>query len=245
MPPKQIMGIWDADDDWTTLECPDERRKRQNRISQRIWRKRRHTERCATTLSRESTDSDSHPLAWLNSSDERKHQSAIAFVHMVLFNTSVPLQVPQSALTLAQLNVLNAFFSNAATLSISPIDLANKDALSPFNVYGPEHSDALSLQPTIPQDLRPTDLQIAVPYHPLLDLLPIPSLRDGILTAYTTTGLTNDMLCKNLWGEPDGWDGSDTALAPLVVWGVPHDARSWQMSLRLIKELRSMRIICS
>ncbi|KAJ9141646.1 hypothetical protein NKR23_g7811 [Pleurostoma richardsiae] len=48
--------MWDHDDNWAGMSSPAERRKRQNRLSQRAYRRRRHAQRCNALISDENRE---------------------------------------------------------------------------------------------------------------------------------------------------------------------------------------------
>ncbi|TGJ62868.1 hypothetical protein EYR41_012047 [Orbilia oligospora] len=54
-----LPEAWDAQDDWTGVTNSTERRRRQNRIGQRLYRRRRHLKRFATTVSSSSQETNS------------------------------------------------------------------------------------------------------------------------------------------------------------------------------------------
>ncbi|KAF3257198.1 hypothetical protein TWF192_001472 [Orbilia oligospora] len=51
-----LSEAWDAEDDWTGTTNPTERRRRQNRIGQRLYRRRKHLQKFATTFSNSSQE---------------------------------------------------------------------------------------------------------------------------------------------------------------------------------------------
>ncbi|KAF3291465.1 hypothetical protein TWF970_000678 [Orbilia oligospora] len=254
--------VWDQTDDWTGVTSPMERRKRQNRLNQRAYRKRRHIRRCApieedTPVPKASTDSEchdvvivgstapfsnspTHPLDLITSPDIHHRLQVVDFVRRVLLNCSLRLQAPSEPHLLARLNVLSALITNAAMLNIPFQDLGREGAISRFNLQGPE---PLGMNSTslIPESLRPTALQREIVHSPWLDLFPMPTLRDSILQAFQESLLTQNQLCHSIFAVDD----TGGAIAPLIVWGEPWDPSSWELCPQLLIKLDTLLNDCS
>jgi len=136
--------------------------------------------------------------------------------------------------TLVQLNVFSALTRNAAALGVSKEWLAD-DTISPFSRHGPDLGlffPGMASSVPYPDSLRPTALQVAVPHHPWIDLLPIPRLRDNILCATVEPdALDEDDLCYDLvevTGESDK--------ASLIVWAEPWNPRGWEVSVAFLRK---------
>jgi hypothetical protein len=82
-------------------------------------------------------------------------------------------------LHLIQFNFTKALIQNMDVLGLTSEQL-DDDAISPFNMMGPWQHDFAS---SLPLSLRATDIQRTIPHHPWLDLLPIPQMRDNLISA--------------------------------------------------------------
>ena len=135
---------------------------------------------------------------------------------------------------LIQVNVFNALARNAAALCVSE-DWLLCEAISPFSLQGPGLGPlavALTSSPSCPDSLRPTALQLSVPHHPWIDLLPIPHLRDNIIHAAGVSAVCDeDNLCYDMVEV-----SSESDKASLIVWGEPWDPRGWEASVAFLRK---------
>lgn len=144
--------------------------------------------------------------------------------------------VPQLARlpTLVQVNIFNALARNAISLHVSNEWLAC-DAISPFSLQGPglgPLSVATTSHEACPESLRPTALQVSVPHHPWIDLLPIPRLRDNIISAILDSNIYDeDSLCYDMVEV-----SSESDKPCLIVWGEPWDPRGWEASVAFLRK---------
>jgi hypothetical protein len=123
---------------------------------------------------------------------------------------------------LSQFNLARAMFANVEVMGLSPSQM-HDDALSPFNTAGPLMVAMDARQASLPQALRPTSLQIAIPHHPWIDLIPVPVLRDNILVALTQS-LDEESFCQTLSGR------TRTEQPGVRVWRDPWDPSGWEVT---------------
>jgi hypothetical protein len=123
-------------------------------------------------------------------------------------------------LSLVQFNATRALVLNAQFLGITTQSMS-RQARSRFASTGVETTFIDSL----PHSLQPTILQLAIPHHPWIDLLPAPELRDNILrrdaSSYDAAQLCRDM--RGFQDVPEGRGG-------VTVWGQSWDAQGWEIS---------------
>lgn len=123
-------------------------------------------------------------------------------------------------LHLISLNFTRALIENTLILGLKSEQL-HDDAISPFNTAGPWPD--VSLQ-TLPIALQPTAIQLSVPHHPWLDLLPIPQMRDNLILAGDFEEETQ--LCLDMKG-----DGTpQSASSGIIVWSDPWDPAGWEVT---------------
>ncbi|KAK6222662.1 hypothetical protein LQW54_000843 [Pestalotiopsis sp. IQ-011] len=84
---------------------------------------------------------------------------------------------------LTQFHFTRALLANLDAMGLSQNQMHDDDALSPFNTTGPWATVMAPRLDSLPHALRPTELQVAIPHHPWIDLLPLPQFRDTILLA--------------------------------------------------------------
>jgi Domain of unknown function (DUF3425). len=127
-------------------------------------------------------------------------------------------------LHLIQFNFIKALRQNMNVLGLSSEHL-HDDAISPFNVTGPWQCN---IEVSLPSSLRPTVIQRTVPHHPWLDLLPIPEMRDNLISAgesYDETRLCLDM---------KGYGSAYADYTGIIVWRDPWDSTGWKSVNRLL-----------
>lgn len=131
------------------------------------------------------------------------------------------LQSSNLLLSVTQFNIMRAMFANAATMGLS-IEILSEDIASQFNIAGP-----MTLQ--LPPSLQPNSSQKRIIHHPWIDLLPIESLRNSLLSKMDT--YDEDELCIDLYGLCD--------MAPevgLLVWGESWDPSAYEISEGVFKK---------
>ncbi|CAG8088304.1 unnamed protein product [Penicillium olsonii] len=132
-----------------------------------------------------------------------------------------PTLTPNPSFCAAQYNLLIATFANAQLMGLT-LDLLQEDLASQFNLVGPS---SLHLPPT----LWPSKLQRKVLHHPWIDLLPMSSMREGILSRLDT--IDEDEACGDIFGIC-----SSSGDSGLLVWGEAWDPLAYEASPDLIRK---------
>ncbi|KAJ3529657.1 hypothetical protein NM208_g9660 [Fusarium decemcellulare] len=247
----QLAEAWDQGDDWRGVTSAKERRKRQNRLHQRAYRKKKHLEAFAQSHTSKPQTSSAGALI----STTFRHQIATAhdtqavsrlkdvpiflrvikcmglshqvldFLQTAYFNWSLNNPVPRDLPTLTRLNAFQGLIRNASILEIPVECLETDDCSSPFSLNQPLNQSE-SLQ--FPTHLSPTTLQRAVAHHAWLDLFPFPGLRNSILQGIESGQYDEDRLCDELCCDLLNLETESPAL--VVIWGDSWDARGWEFS---------------
>ncbi|KAF8422013.1 hypothetical protein EV426DRAFT_607157 [Tirmania nivea] len=111
-------------------------------------------------------------------------------------------------ITLQFNSIVNASMLNCIILSCDTLNMMDEDALSPFN-------DQFAISPNIPKDLEPTQMQITVPHHPYIDIVPFPGFRNKMLRFLDI--IDEEDVCSMIYTD---WG----------VWGNrPWDKTSWEV----------------
>ncbi|KAH8680002.1 hypothetical protein BGZ60DRAFT_481645 [Tricladium varicosporioides] len=121
-------------------------------------------------------------------------------------------------LTLVKYNIFRAIVANALCLGIDPSTICREEPL-PVNF---EDLPASSLPP----NLQPTNIQRATPHHVLIDLFPLPEVRNNLLLAgnqYDSEALAADIFDVGVQSHLPERQG-------FIVWGEPWDAGGWEVS---------------
>ncbi|KAJ6102886.1 hypothetical protein N7486_005313 [Penicillium sp. IBT 16267x] len=113
------------------------------------------------------------------------------------------------------LNVVNAMLINASLMGLT-LELLNEDIVSTFNIVGP-----MTLH--LPPSLQPTSTQKDIIHHPWIDIMPMQSLRDVMLT--NLGKYDEDEFCGDLHGEVGASNGIG-----LISWGEPWDPTAYEIS---------------
>ncbi|KAF5668244.1 hypothetical protein FDENT_11860 [Fusarium denticulatum] len=249
----QNSGIWDREDVWLGIASPTERRKRQNRIHQRAYRKKKLMSKFVA-INTESpngnvAESSLTAVTPARLADTRRYQSQLFIAVLDRLPVLISVRCPdlhisikdflQRAFTnwglnlpdihdlpnLTRLNTFDALARNAETIQIPIEYLETDDYNSLFNTQGPKPPG----EPTpLPPDLRPTQLQRTIKHHSWLDLFPIPGMRDNILRAIQARTYDEDYLCEAICCDLLHFE--DGTKASLTVWGESWDANGWEFS---------------
>ncbi|RAH58400.1 hypothetical protein BO85DRAFT_468117 [Aspergillus piperis CBS 112811] len=250
-PMPQLEHLWTPEDDWTGVSDRIHRRRLQNRLNQRAYRKKHKATMGGSSSSTSTTQTQtliSHPSTTIHhhhhptsshstpeEEEEDNHHCPLApsninipHIHKTLTTLAIQSYLTnrprlEHLLSLSRLNVHRAINDNIRLLGMAPAHLRPDDALSIFNIPSPFPNIDLS---TLPESLRPTPLQRLIPHHPWLDFFPFPEMRDRLIVAAATGSLDEDELCRDLMAF---WDTRNSG-ATLVVWGVPWDPRNWEVT---------------
>lgn len=123
-------------------------------------------------------------------------------------------------LHLIQFNFIKALVQNMRVLGLTS-ELLHDDAISLFNVTGPWQYE---IESGLPASLRPTIIQRTVVHHPWLDLLPIPEMRDNLISAGESYDETQ--LCLDMKGQ----GRAHTEHTGIIVWNDPWDQTGWEIT---------------
>lgn len=131
-----------------------------------------------------------------------------------LHSSNLLLEVTQS-------NVVRAMLANAASMGLT-MDILSEEIVSCFNIAGP-------VTLCLPPSLRPSSSQKHIIHHPWIDLVPITSFRNSLLS---NIGKYDD---EELCGDLYGLCGSSREIG-LLVWGEAWDPLAYEVSEQLIKK---------
>lgn len=130
------------------------------------------------------------------------------------------LQSPNLLLPVAQHNIMRAMFANAASMGLT-MEILSEDIASYFNIAGP-------VPLCLPPSLQPSASQKQIIHHPWIDLIPIASLRNTLLSKMDK--YNEDELCGDLYGVC----GSSREVG-LIVWGEAWDPSAYEVSETVAK----------
>ncbi|KAI8668669.1 hypothetical protein NCS57_00679100 [Fusarium keratoplasticum] len=234
----QLVELRAPGDDWTGVTRTADRRRRQNRLNQRAYRKRKQaqagaSEQLVVSQGQSASTSAFAPDGYLMIDHPRTRAVTYAFMQLAYMQYTLKNHRLTYLPSLIRLNAINALSENAHTIGLPLHGLCRDELISPFNALGPKLLDIVPVENTCPENMRPTALQQAVEHHPWTDLLPAPRLRDNVLNAITSGAIDEDELCADLMeiSKSDEEDGPY-----LIVWGEASDVYNWEASIGFIKK---------
>ncbi|KAJ4321160.1 hypothetical protein N0V84_005512 [Fusarium piperis] len=225
----QLLELRGPEDDWTGVTEAADRRKRQNRLNQRAYRRRKleQNEDKSVVATRLSLD------GYLMIDDPQKRAVTYAFMQLVQMQHTLNNHRLTYLPPLIRLNAANALSHNAWTIGIPPESLCNDEVISQFNAFGPKTLLGITAEQSLPENLSPTQLQLSYAHHPWSDLLPAPRLRDNVLEGVMNKTVDEDELCCDLLGVVSSPEQDE---AFLIVWGDPADVYGWEVSIGFFKK---------
>ncbi|KAL4811994.1 hypothetical protein BDW67DRAFT_179138 [Aspergillus spinulosporus] len=149
-------------------------------------------------------------------------------------------------LGLTRVNFLRALHTNIEVLGYSAAEM-HDDALSQFGAAGPVKP---SLRPTdsalFPASLQPTSIQLTIPHHPWLDLLPFPQMRDNLILAGAGVGegrgYDDVQLCRDMCGYGTLSLPADRTVGigetGIIIWRDPWDPDGWEVTETFLRRWR-------
>ncbi|KAK6500531.1 hypothetical protein TWF481_010874 [Arthrobotrys musiformis] len=245
LPDQQFQCAAGPEEDWTGTVDPKVRRKLQNRLNQRAYRRRKMLEKAekiknsktvlTTVPANEATsltfEDGIVPLQTAMMQAEgareivhpifRRGQNCIIVTDPQTNGYRLRYVPPKIApdnllLSLIHYNVIRAFLTNLQYFNIPLSALMSDEITSPFCTSN-------TVPENLPLTLHPTPMQMIYPHHPYIDLFPCAKARDNMIMMLTRDrGLVDDAMCDDLCCT-EGESG-------LVVWGPPERIESWEIT---------------
>ncbi|KAK6359171.1 hypothetical protein TWF696_000336 [Orbilia brochopaga] len=245
LPDQQFQCAAGPEEDWTGTVDPKHRRKLQNRLNQRAYRRRKMLEKAEkikntkTVLSTPAEDGSTlHVLddgtivqsvlqADAQTADPSVHQIFRRGAHCLIVTDPktnayrlryIPPKIAPDNLLLSLIhyNVIRAFLTNLQYFRIPLAELMTDEVLSPF-------CTSSNVPENLPSTLYPTAMQMLYPHHPYIDLFPCATARDNmIMMLARDKDMVEDAMCDDLCCT-EGESG-------LVVWGPPERVESWEIT---------------
>ncbi|KAK6213552.1 DUF3425 domain protein [Colletotrichum tabaci] len=250
----RLAEMKDPTEDWTGVTSTAERRKLQNRLNQRARRRRaqklgKHSpsdpspepdsesDPASTVLVKAETPLNKQAIMVSGTGSKGRPDLCLlgkpyAQDHLIQFSEGAYRDYlsgnPRTnyLTTLVRVNVFHAFVQNARVLNFDKSWLTY-EAISPFHMVGPGLGPA-AIHPSCPENMRPTQLQLAVEHHPWIDFFPHPAMRDNFLRVVAEHGedyVDEDDMCRDI---VDVGAGAGVEESALIVWGEPWDPRGWE-----------------
>ncbi|KAH8647846.1 hypothetical protein BX600DRAFT_518256 [Xylariales sp. PMI_506] len=251
-----VTDVWRTEDAWRGVTSTLERKKRQNRINQRAWR-RRHKPAKQSQWRRLEEEPVPHRGSAAHSGSAAPSQcltvAAAALDSAVMF--ALPHQIARareriqqayedyligtsrrtSLPVLIRINVLEALARNALLMGFQLERLCSHIYTSPFNHEGPvlPRRPVDSTMPPCPSSLMPTNMQRRVRHHTWVDLFPFPQFRDNIIRALEAGVVAEDEVCLELLDtEAQGLDHRPA----LMIWGNSWDDHGWEANVHFLRK---------
>ncbi|KAJ6179016.1 Concanavalin A-like lectin/glucanase subgroup [Penicillium mononematosum] len=230
-------------DDWSGLSDPTERRRRQNRINQRAYRKRKRLSstkdvhpkslvpppRSTSTVQSQDRSSQDNPKVNFCRNPELSQDLLRRFAKSAYESYARGDPTADHLMTLTKVNVFRAFAQNLRLIGWSEYWM-DDDAISLFNTALPPRPPRPDDNSLIPANLQPTRIQKSIPHHPWLDFFPFPKMRDNLIEA--GDDWDDEQLCHDIMGF---W-GESTMDAGMLVWGEPWNVQNWEVTEPFLKK---------
>ncbi|CAM1511641.1 Fc.00g091540.m01.CDS01 [Cosmosporella sp. VM-42] len=244
LPMTQLAEAVDKEDDWTGLTDAAARRRRQNRLNVRAYRRRRkalqaqeHPDSISVSKSVSCVaQTDPGVPCWLEE-QQRVFLIPASAAHRFQCNSKrAPLipkptasnimfpLAPDHLITLLQYNVLRACITNRNLIScIKPTVQGDCSSAALHVLPGHPHPHAL------PPSLHPTALQRTVPHEDWIDIIPDPTWRDNVILALGTFD-EDELWADTVGGLFEGFPHSEIEKRGVIAWSPPWNVSGWEAS---------------
>ena len=159
-----------------------------------------------------------------------------------------PVDPCDNTLRVERICIVQAITTNRLHIGITEGMLCHDDSISPFfrplnNTIGDSGSDGVvriiqTIFKSLKPDLRPIKEQIMIGHHPIIDLLPFPTLRRNLImnrSAIHDQELYYDLITGLVcWGGVGRRD--DDSSASNISTSTPWDGRSWEARTWFLKK---------
>ncbi|ETS75330.1 hypothetical protein PFICI_12274 [Pestalotiopsis fici W106-1] len=218
--------VKDQREDWAGVTNRRERKKLQNLLNQRAYRKRN-----PYTTSTGSVPSGEQERTKISREKAKKKRILLGHLAQQALASYMMGQPHLDHLPgLIHLNFLRSLANNADVLQLR-VDWLDCNVISPFGFLGPPKPPCPPLvrERRLPENLAPTALQLKMPHHPWIDLFPLPQMRDNFLVA-TTENLTEEDEIR-LWNDMIEHMSDDANNSTgLIVWGESWNVQNWELT---------------
>ncbi|CAI6079873.1 unnamed protein product [Clonostachys chloroleuca] len=234
-------GLLKPEEDWTGVTDPKMRRRLQNRINYRAWKRRQNMRLYSNGSTNTSSVNETTSIPLIKMTDKLVStlcSSSLITIEarMADFERAAVYAYTSGSpgidlLFKSQFNVVRGLFMNMAAIGYSQSlftdasGTVSDTTISPLTIPG-----ATLVVSSMASYLRPTSLQLTVKHHPWIDLWPFPRMRDNILNLgeeYDDTELCLDLI-EDYCG-PSGMSG-------FRVWGDPWNPENWGISEEFLTE---------
>ncbi|KEF55884.1 uncharacterized protein A1O9_07464 [Exophiala aquamarina CBS 119918] len=225
------------DDNWTGLKDPKERRKRQVRLSLRAHRKRKAAQLAEREMPLHpniEAESGTRHVIYPPSDNQAVRTTPNLFIPAALDQRGsfVPMRnlYPMSRdhlLPLVQYNAWRATLTNVLILGHLHLISQQTCRFGSCTTIFPNPYQRKSL----PESLKPTELQRSTSYPDWIDIMPSPRMRDN--ATRTQRLISNAELCADLMGGISG--KQHNIESAIIVWSDPWEPRGWELSQGFIR----------
>ncbi|KAL6885719.1 hypothetical protein GGI43DRAFT_432396 [Trichoderma evansii] len=245
------------DDDWTGLTDAAARRKRQNRLNVRAYRRRQALKSKTNIASTSESQNDISNVEMKTPIWIENQQRVVFISHLVgatIDKNGLPPLIPQGQpasstaaywdahigitfplsqdhlITIMQYNTLRGCLANRRLLSVLGGAATNECTTAALHVL-PFPTDSTC----IPCTLCPTALQQQVPHEDWVDIIPHAVLRDNIIMALGCFD-EDDLWSDIMGGLFEGFPDSEVEHRGVIAWSTPWLISGWELSEGFVKK---------
>ncbi|KAF2824640.1 hypothetical protein CC86DRAFT_353094 [Ophiobolus disseminans] len=226
----QLTHVTNNDDDWTGISDAAARRKRQNRLNVRAYRKRKAGASHVEVLPPAPHWNGAQQSIVLRTPTSSSTGTPLLPRDVPTCHSISTVTFPLSSdhlITLVQFNVLRGSVTNRQLLDKLPcLDSQVYNTFHPTDLHYFPVLCASDLQ-GLPPALHPTTLQCTILHPHWIDMFPHPRARDNLITA-TGHYDPHDLWIDVIGGLFQGFTKNE--VSGFLVWSTPWHWEGWEMS---------------